>query len=146
MPHYSAKPITPKTRPLVVTLLIVLFGIGVAASLISLVSLTFPGSFLELVWRLNPHAREGFARMGNWSIALMSVVLVSCLLAAIGLWRGLRWGYWLSVVMLVVNLAGDLINVVAGTEPRAIVGVPIALLLLIFLLRSKTREYFRKAN
>jgi len=126
-----------KTRPFVVTVLIVLFVIGVTASLISVISLTFPGSFLEPVWKLNPRAREGFAQMGGWSILLMSVVCVTCLLTAIGLWRGLRWGYWLAALVLTVNLVGDLINVLVGTDRRAIVGIPIVLLLLTYLLKSK---------
>lgn len=115
---------TTKTRPLVVSLLIILFVIGTVASLISVISLTFPGSFLDAVMRLNPHALEGFARMGGWSIVLMSVVCALCLLTAIGLWRGLRWGYWLAIVMLVSNLLGAVINVIAGSEKRAIVGIP----------------------
>lgn len=131
-----------ETRPLVVTLLIVLFVIGTVASLISVISLSFPGSFLEIVWRLNPHAREGFGRIGSWSVALMSVVCVTCLLTAIGLWRRLRWGYWFAIAMLLINLIGDTINVITGTERRAIIGIPIVLVLLIYLLRSKTREYF----
>ena len=126
-----------KTRPFVVTVLIVLFVIGVTASLISVISLTFPGSFLEPVWKLNPRAREGFAQMGGWSILLMSVVCVTCLLTAIGLWRGLRWGYWLAALVLTVNLVGDLINVLVGTDRRALVGIPIVLLLLTYLLKSK---------
>jgi len=126
-----------KTRPFVVTVLIVLFVIGVTASLISVISLTFPGSFLEPVWKLNPRAREGFARMGGWSILLMSVVCVTCLLTAIGLWRRLRWGYWLAAIVLTINLVGDVINVLVGTDRRAIVGIPIVLLLLVYLLRSK---------
>ena len=126
-----------KTRPFVVTVLIVLFVIGVTASLISVISLTFPGSFLEPVWKLNPRAREGFARMGGWSILLMSVVCVTCLVTAIGLWRRLRWGYWLAAIVLTINLVGDVINVLVGTDRRAIVGIPIVLLLLVYLLRSK---------
>lgn len=133
-----------KTRPFVVTLLIILFVIGVVASLISVISLTFPGNFLEAVWRLNPHAREGFARLGAWSVILMSVVCIACLVATVGLWRGKPWGYWLAVIMLIGNLVGDLINVVAGTERRAIVGIPIALVFLIYLMRNKTREYFEQ--
>jgi len=128
-----------RTRPIVVTVLIVLFVFGVTASLISIISLTFPGSFLEPVWKLNPRAREGFARMGGWSILLMSVVCVTCLVTAIGLWRRLRWGYWLAVLVLIINLVGNVINVLVGTDRRAIVGIPIVLLLLIYLLRSKDR-------
>jgi hypothetical protein len=134
-----------ETRPFVVTLLITLFAVGMAASLISVISLSFPGSFLEVVWRLNPHAREGFGRMGGWSIALMSVVFVACLLTLIGLWRGQRWGFGLALAMLIINLIGDIINVIAGTERRALVGIPIVLVLIIYLLRSKTREYFTQS-
>ena len=127
-----------ESRPFVVKVLIVLFVIGVAASLISIISLTFPGSFLEPVWKLNPRAREGFAQMGGWSIVLMAVVCVTCLITAIGLWRGLRWGYWLAVVVLFTNLVGDVINVIVGTDRRAVVGIPIVLLLLFYLLRNKS--------
>jgi hypothetical protein len=134
--------LTTKRRPFVITLLIILFIIGTIASLISVISLSSPGSFLEVVWRVNPHAREGFARMGGWSVLLMLAVCVSCLLAAIGLWRGLRWAYWLAIAMLGINLTGSIINVVAGTEPEALVGIPIVLILLIYLLRNKTRERF----
>ena len=133
-----------KTRPFVVTVLIVLFVIGVIASLISIISLTFPGTFLEPVWKLNPRAREGFAGMGGWSIVLMSVVCVTCLLTAIGLWRGLRWGYWLAVVVLIINMVGNIVNVLVGTDRRAIVGIPIVLLLLIYLWRSKVLSVSRK--
>lgn len=131
-----------QTRPFVVTFLIILFVIGTAASLISLISLSLPASFLEVVWRINPHAREGLARLGGWSVTLMSAVFVACLLAAIGLWRRLRWGYWLAITMLSINLIGSIINVATGTEARAVVGIPIVLVLLVYLLRNKTRDYF----
>ena len=120
-----------------VTVLIVLFVFGVTASLISVISLTFPGSLLEPVWKLNPRAREGFARMGGWSILLMSLVCVTCLVTAIGLWRGFRWAYWLAVLVLTINLVGNVINVLVGTDRRALVGIPIVLLLLTYLLKSK---------
>ena len=137
---------TTNTRPLVVPVLIVLFAIGTVASLIAVITLTFPGSFLDVAWRVNPHAREGFSRIGAWSVALMSVVFVACLLTAIGLWRRLEWGYWLALVMLIVNLIGDAINVIAGNERRALVGIPIVLILLLYLLRRNTRDYFRRSN
>ena len=126
--------------------MIILFAIGTVASLIAVITLTFPGSFLDAVWRVNPHAREGFSRIGGWSVGLMSVVFVACLLTAIGLWRRLEWGYWLALVMLIVNLIGDAINVIAGSDRRAIVGIPIVLILLLYLLRRETREYFRQST
>lgn len=125
------------------TLLIILFVIGTTASLLAVISLGFSGSFLESLWRVNPHAREAFGRMGSWSVVLMSVIFVACLLTAVGLWRALRWGYWLAVIMLTVNLAGNVISLITGTERRAIVGIPIVLILLFYLLKNKTGEYFR---
>ena len=134
------------TRPLVVTLLIIIFAVGTTASLLAVISLSFPGSFLESIWQVNPPAQEALARIGGWSVLLMSLVFVSCSLTAIGLWRALRWGYWLAIVMLTVNLAGNIINVLTGTERRAIIGVPIVLILLFYLLKNKTREYFRQST
>jgi hypothetical protein len=62
------------SRPFGITALAILFVIGTIASSISFVSLTFLGSFLEPAWRLNPHAREAFARMGMWAIGLVVLV------------------------------------------------------------------------
>lgn len=131
-----------KARPFGVLALILLFAIGTCASFISAVSLTFPGSFLEPMWRLNPNARAGFSRLGSAAIVLMIAVCIACISTTIGLWLGRRWGYWLAVVMLVVNLCGDVINVITGTEPRAIIGIPIVGLILAYLLRKRTRSHF----
>ncbi|MFP5260335.1 MAG: hypothetical protein ACLGJB_00335 [Blastocatellia bacterium] len=61
-------------------------------SSLSFVSLLFPGSVLEPVWRLNPRAREGFAGIGTWAVVLMCVVCAACASAPVGLWGGRRWG------------------------------------------------------
>jgi uncharacterized membrane protein (DUF2068 family) len=81
--------------------------------------------------------------MGSWAIVLMIVVCIACTSTAIGLWRGAVWGYWFAVVMLVLNLVGDLINAISGTERKAIAGVPIVVLILVYLRRRRTRDYFR---
>jgi hypothetical protein len=41
------------------------------------------------------------------------------------------------------DVIGSIINVVASTEPRALVGIPMVLILLIYLLRIKTREHLK---
>ncbi|MFL6276857.1 MAG: DUF2127 domain-containing protein [Blastocatellia bacterium] len=123
-----------KIRPAGITALSIFFMFGATMSFITFVSLWFPGSFLEPMWRLNPRAREGFAHLGVAAIALMGVVCVACAAAA-GLWRGARWGYWLAVVVLAINLLGDITNVVTGTEPRAAVGIPIVIAIFVFLSR-----------
>lgn len=132
-----------KARPVGVVALVMLFAIGTCASFLSAVSLTFPGSFLEPIWRLNPNARAGFSSIGAWAIVLMIGVCIACTLTAIGLWCGRRWGYWLAVVMLLVNLGGNIVNVISGTEPGAIIGIPIVGAILAYLLRKRTRLHFK---
>lgn len=131
-----------KTRPADVTALSIFFIFGACMSFISFASLLFPGSFLEPVWRLNPRAHEAFAGMGAWAVVLMCVVSASCAAAAAGLWRGARWGYRLAFALLTINLLGDLANVLTGTEPKALVGVPIVAAILLYLLSRQVRRFF----
>ena len=132
----------PEIRPAGITALSIFFLFGTAASFLSSVSLFFPGSFLEPMWRLNPRARAGFADMGGWAVILMCTVSIACVSAAVGLWRGTRWGYWVAATMLVINLLGDLVNVILGTEPRAAVGIPIVLAILAFLVSKRVQRFF----
>ena len=134
-------------RPRAVAALSIFFAAGATISLIAGISLLLPNSFLEPIWRLNPRAHESLSRLGLWAVLMMSTVSMLCAAAAIGLWRGLRWGYWLAVGLILTNLLGNVINVVLGTEPRAIVGVPIATALLAYLIMSKkVQEFFSKSR
>ncbi len=135
-----------KTRPIGITALSIFFSFGATMSFISFVSLLFPGSFLEPMWRLNPRAREGFASIGAWAIVLMFVVFVGCASAAVGLWRGARWGYWIALALLAINMLGDIVNVVTGTEPRAAVGIPIVIVILAFMMTKRMRRFFAIAD
>jgi uncharacterized membrane protein (DUF2068 family) len=134
----------PATRPVGITALSIFFIMGAVISFTACVSLLFPQSFLHSMWRLNPHAREGFASMGRWAIVLLGVVCISCALAAAGLWRGARWGYWLAIALLVINLTGDVANTLSGTEPKAVIGVPIVAAILVFLMTKRVRAFFSK--
>ena len=67
----------------------------------------------------------------------MIVVGGGCALAAIGLWRGKWWGVRLGVTILVINLAGDIFNAVFRHDYRALIGLPIAGAMIVYLIRSK---------
>jgi hypothetical protein len=45
----------------------------------------------------------------------------------------------------VINLIGDVTNVLLGTEPKAAIGIPIVLAILAFLLSRRMRKFFRVA-
>ena len=135
----------PKKRPLGITALSMFFMAGAVICLVASLSLLLHDSFIEPMWRLNPRARAGFTTMGRWAILLLFTVGIACARAAIGLWRGATYGHRFAIVLIAINLAGDIINTVLGTEQRAIVGVPIALAILIYLVSKRVRVFFRKS-
>jgi len=110
------------------------FGFGALAAGMSAVSLAFPGSPLEAMWRLNPTARADLAQLGAWAVVLMAAVSTACGAAAIGLWRGWPSGRRLAIALLLVNLAGDLLNALVRGDLRALIGLPIGGAMLWYLL------------
>ena len=102
------------------------------------VMLLIPGSVLEPLWRLNPHARDGFATMGLWGVLLMALVCVACDMAALGLRRCKRWGYWMALSILTMNLAGDTANAVLAHDWRTLMGLPIGSAMIVYLLTKKS--------
>ena len=134
-------------RPAGVAALSIFFVLSAAVSFASAVSLAWPGGPLEPMWRLNPRAHAAFASMGPWALAMLAAVCAACGAAATGLWRGRRWGHRLALVVLGVNLLGDIGNVAFGKELRALLGVPIVGALLAYLLLSpRVRAFFASAR
>ena len=48
------------------------------------------------------------------------------------------------MTLIAINLIGDTANVIFGTEPRALIGVPIAALLLLFLATGRVRAFLAR--
>lgn len=109
---------------------------------VSFVSLLTPGGALEVIWRVNPQARAAFAAMGPGSLVLMGAVCIACVLAAVGLWRRLERARLLAIAILSVNMVGDLDAAVVRGDPRTLVGLPIAALLIAYLMGSTVRRWF----
>jgi hypothetical protein len=113
-----------------------LFAFGTTMCALTIILLVFPGTALDLLWRLNPDAHQAFRSFGVWSIILMLIVGISCGVAAVGLAKGTIWGVRLAILILCVNVVGDLVNTFRG-DNRALIGVPIAGALILYLTRSK---------
>lgn len=133
-------------RPVGITALSIFLLLGAAVSITASISLLLPHSFLEPLWRLNPRAQENLLKLGGWAVGLLSIVSAFCATAAIGLWNRSKVGYWIAVGLISINLVGDVTNVLLGTEPRAIVGVPIAAAILVYLMSKKVRLFFSKSQ
>ena len=129
-------------RPPGVTALGAFFVCGTLASGLSVISLLTPGGPLEPIWQVNPRAHEAFLRMGAWAFLLLGPVCLACAASAYGFLRGRRWGYWLGITLLLVDLAGNLLNAALGIEPRAVIGLPVVALLLWYLWTPRVRGFF----
>lgn len=130
-------------RPRGITALSIFFLAGALISFSAGASLLFPGSFIQQMWRLNPRGYEGLVRIGLWGVVLLFTASISCAAAAVGLWRRARWGHVIAVTLVAINLLSDIANAIVGAEPRAIVGVPIAFALLLYLLSKPVRNFFK---
>jgi uncharacterized membrane protein (DUF2068 family) len=132
--HMSHK----QRRPAGIVVLSLFFVIGTLASGLTVVLLILPGTSLDMLWRLNPHARGGFDTIGHSAVFLMSAVCLACCSAVLGLWRLRRWGLWTAISILSVNLLGDILNAFLLWDWRTLVGLPIAGLMIAYLLRNRT--------
>lgn len=131
-----------RSKPVGVVALTGFFAFGVAMSSLACAALLFPQSVLSRVWNLNPEAKSAFAAIGPWAIVLMATAATGCALAAVGLWRGARWGRIAAMAMLTVNLAGDLTNAVFRGDLRTLIGLPIGGALIAYLQSARVRRYF----
>ena len=116
------------------------FGFGAMMCLLTIVLLVFPGTKLDSLWNLNPDARVAFQSLGSLSVLLMLAIGTGCALAAIGLWHGKLWGIRLALAILFINMIGDLVNVVIRHDYRPLIGVPIAGVMIFYMVRFRTRR------
>lgn len=105
------------------------------------VTLLKPGTWLDNAWKLNPVGHVQLRAMGPL-IGFPFLLLAAALLAAgVGWFRRRRWGWMLGTGIIGVNLAGDVIHLATG-DWRSALGVVIAGLLLVYMTRPGTRDYF----
>ncbi len=129
-----------KRVPLGLRLLAIFFGFGAFMCALTIVLLLFPGTALDVAWRLNREAQRSFQSLGTLSILLMAVVGSSCGAAAIGLFRGARLGRVLGLVILFANLVGDAANAILRHDYRALIGIPIGGVMIVYLWSTKCRK------
>lgn len=107
-------------------------------------TLLFPNSPLEPMWQLNRPAHEAFQTFGRAAGAGFLLVAFVGAVSAIGFARGRRWAWWLAVVAIAVNMAGDVASLlVMRNVVRYGSGILIAGALLVLLLSRPARRFFQ---
>lgn len=124
-------------RPAGITALCLFFVFGTLASGLAGLMVLFRGTWLDVLWGLNPRARQSLLGMGNRAVFLMCAVSLASALAALGLWRCRRWGYWTAAAILSINLLGDTVNAFFLHDWRTLIGLPIGGLMIGYLFGKR---------
>lgn len=122
------------------------FGIllifGAAMAMLAALTLLLPGTALDFAWRLNPVAQRQLADVGRPAGILLLDISVVLAIASVGWFRRRRWGYWLSVVLIGIQVLGNMGNMMMGQAMRGLAGAAISLALLVYLLTPAIRHHF----
>lgn len=97
---------------------------------------------LDVLWQVNPAGHAALQRAGAAGVVLVEAVCFICAVTARGLWLRMRWGRSLALAMLGLNLVGDLVNSLLLADRRALIGIPIAGAMIVFLLTPGVRAIF----
>lgn len=128
------------------TAMAVFLVFGAAMATLAGITLLFPGSFLDPIWRLNPEAGEQLRQLGR-GIGIAFLGLGAAMVAtAIGWIRRRFWGWALAATIIASQVLGDLVNAFRGEWLKGAVGAAIAGALLAYLIRPVTRGAFEKKS
>jgi len=105
--------------------------------------LIWPGTKLDRLWSLNESAHAELRRVGSYIGPFFWVLSVTLVGAAVGWYRQKMWAFRLTVAIVCIQVAGDLVNLARGDFVRGAAGVLIAGALLLYLLRSNIRTAFQ---
>jgi hypothetical protein len=123
-----------------IKLIALFFAFGATMCALTIMLLLFPGSSLDSLWRFNPDAQIAFHSIGKAAFLIMIVVGTGCAFAAVRLWRNSRWGIRLAIIILSLNILGDLFNALVRHDYRALIGLPIGGAIIFYLARSRNTD------
>ena len=121
-----------------------LFGATMAT--LAGITLLFPGTILDPVWKLNPVASEQLHQLGPVVAVAFLALGAVLIVTAIGWMKRRFWAWALAVVIIASQVVGDLGNAIRGQYLQGAVGVLIAGALLLYLLQPKVRTAFPRTS
>lgn len=115
---------------------------GAAIALLAGITLARPGTVLDRMWTLNPHAYKQLTLLGRSVGILFLVLSVGLGAAGIGWFRRRKWGWVLAVTIISIHILGDLVNALRGQVIQGSVGIVLAGALLLYMTRPYVRGTF----
>ncbi|SRR6266498_1636607 len=94
----------------------IFFLFGAVMATYAAITLAVPGTFLDQAWKLNPEGYAGLASLGRIMAAPFLLLAIMLFLAGLGWFQRRFWGWKLGVALIVINLAGDVFNLLFRHE------------------------------
>jgi hypothetical protein len=135
-----------ETRPKGVLIVAIIVFIAALLALIVGITIFIPGTPLDMIWTLKNSFPTGFRSSSTgmifgYSILIIGLILIS---AVWGLLKGMKWAWWVVLIVFLVNGIGDFISVIFGGGVNGISGVLIVSAFIIYLTRPNVKKYFEK--
>jgi len=115
---------------------------GALMASLAATTLLWRGTPLDRIWDLNPKAYTQLSPLSGTGGILFLFLGAALTTSAIGWFRRRRWGWRLAVIIIAIQILGDIVNCVRGDLLRGGTGVIIAGAVLVFLLQPKIRAAF----
>jgi len=115
---------------------------GSATALLAGISLVRPGTTLDHLWALNPHAYKQLAPLGRTVGPLFLLLSALLGIAGTGWLRRRKWGWQLAVTIIAIQIVGDVVSALRGQVVPGSVGVVVAGALLLYMTRPYVRSVF----
>ncbi|MGB9199941.1 hypothetical protein [Methanobacterium sp.] len=135
-----------KTRPKGVLLIAIIVFIAALLALIVGITIFVPGTPLDMIWTLKNSFPTGFKSSSTgiifgYFIVILGLILIS---AVWGLLKGMKWAWWVVLIVFLINGIGDVISVIFGGGINGISGIIIISAFIIYLTRPNIKKYFEK--
>jgi hypothetical protein len=132
-------------RPKGILILAIVMFFAAFMGFIVFISTFINGTPLDVIWTLNNSIPQDFKNslLGKILGIFVFIIGIVALSAGWGLLKGLKWAWWITVIIFVLNGIGDVVRVVLGGF-EGIVGILIALIILYYLTRPDVKAFFNK--
>ncbi|MGB9980026.1 hypothetical protein [Methanobacterium sp.] len=133
-----------ENRPKGILIVSIILFFAAVMALIVAISTFFQGTILDVLWTLNNSFPSGFrsstvGMIFGIFILILGLVVLS---AALGLPKGRKWSWWITVIIFMANGIGDATRLALGSI-EGIAGILIAAVFLFYMTRPKIRTFFK---
>jgi|SRR5579871_1454014 len=124
----------------------IFFLFGAVMTTLAGVSLVWPGTALDGMWKINPVAHAELSPYGKMAGLLFLGMTPLLAISGAGVLYRRRWSYYASLLLIGANGVGDVVNLLRGDYLKGLTGVFFAGLFMLYLLSPMVREYFLKSS